>query len=83
MPSEIINVVRRDENPDTLLYNSTGFDQFNPPHTSTATEAENSNHSPPQALPVNLESVQRVRLRLGGGLSRIILPWQAQILRSF
>ena len=51
MPSEIINVVRRDENPDTLLYNSTGFDQFNPPHTSTATEAENSNHSQPQALP--------------------------------
>ena len=51
MPSEIINVVRRDENPDSLLYNSTGFDQFNPPHTSTATEAENSNQSPPQALP--------------------------------
>ena len=47
----MINVVRRDENPDSLIYNSTGFDQFNPPHTSTATEAENSNQSQPQAVP--------------------------------
>ena len=51
MPSENINVLRRDENPDTLIYNSTGFDQFHPPHTSTATETENLNQSPPQALP--------------------------------